>query len=219
MLPFAPHQFIALFGAYNDAVWPVQIIGYLLGIVMAGMVVRPSRAGSRIIGTGLASMWAWTGIAYHWLFFSALNEAAFLFGALFVLQGAGLFHNAVLRGRMDFGTSGRPTAWLGWALVIYAAVLYPLLGMWTGHRYPEIPMFGITPCPVTIFTFGLLLLTTTPVPRWMLVIPLFWSLVGGSAAILLGVAQDWLLLVSGIAVPVIVLRDRRRTSAPSVARV
>lgn len=219
MLPFAPNQFIALFGAYNDAVWPMQIFGYLLGIVMAGMVVRPSRAGSRIIGTGLALMWAWTGIAYHWLFFSALNEAAWLFGALFVLQGAGLFHAAVLRGRMDFGTTGGPTAWLGWALVIYAAVLYPLLGMWTGHRYPEIPMFGITPCPVTIFTFGLLLLTTAPVSRWLFVIPLFWSLVGGSAAVVLDVAQDWLLLMSGIAVPVIVLRDRRRTSAASAARV
>jgi hypothetical protein len=107
----------------------------------------------------------------------------------------------------------------GRALVIYAAVLYPLLGMWTGHRYPEIPMFGITPCPVTIFTFGLLLLTTAPVSRWLFVIPLFWSLVGGSAAVVLDVAQDWILLMSGIAVPVIVLRDRRRTSAASAARV
>lgn len=213
MLPFAPNEFIALFGAYNDAVWPVQIIGHLLGIVMAGLVVRPSRLGSRIIGVGLALMWTWTGIAYHWLFFSPLNEAALLFGALFVLQGAGLFHAAALRGHLEFGTSRRPTAWLGWALVIYAAVLYPLLGMWTGHRYPEIPMFGITPCPVAIFTYGLLLLTTAPVSRWLLVIPLFWSLVGGSAAILLGITQDWLLLISAIAVLAIVLRDRNHAAA------
>jgi hypothetical protein len=213
MLPFAPNEFIALFGAYNDAVWPVQIIGHLLGIVMAGLVLRPSRLGSRIIGVGLALMWTWTGIAYHWLFFSPLNEAALLFGALFVLQGAGLFHAAALRGHLEFGTSRRPTAWLGWALVMYAAVLYPLLGMWTGHRYPEIPMFGITPCPVAIFTFGLLLLTTAPVSRWLLVIPLFWSLVGGSAAILLGITQDWLLLISAIAVLAIVLRDRNHAAA------
>jgi hypothetical protein len=43
--------------------------------------------------------------------------------------------------------------------------------------------------------------------------------VGGSAAVVLDVAQDWILLMSGIAVPVIVLRDRRRTSAASAARV
>jgi hypothetical protein len=103
---------------------------------------------------------------------------------------------------------------LNWRwLVVYAAAVYPLLGMWTGHRYPEMPMFGITPCPVTIFTFGLLLFTTTPVSRWLLVIPLLWSPVGGSAAILLGVSQDWLLLLSGVAAPLIVLRDRNLAPA------
>ena len=79
----------------------------------------------------------------------------------------------------------------------YAAIAYPLIGVATGHRYPEMPMFGVTPCPVTIFTFGMLLLTMRPVPRWLLVIPFVWSLIGGSAAILLNVPQDWLLLVSG----------------------
>jgi uncharacterized protein DUF6064 len=49
--------------------------------------------------------------------------------------------------------------------------------MATGHRYPEMPMFGVTPCPVTIFTFGLLLLTVRPVPRSLFVIPFVWSAV------------------------------------------
>ena len=99
----------------------------------------------------------------------------------------------------------------------YAAILYPLIGLATGHHYPETPMFGVTPCPVTIFTFGLLLFTVRPVPRWLLVIPFIWSLIGGSAAILLNVPQDWLLLASGcIALPLIVLRDRQaRQNVPA----
>jgi Family of unknown function (DUF6064) len=44
-------------------------------------------------------------------------------------------------------------------LTIYAAALYPLLGLAMGHPSSELPMFGVTPCPVTIFTFGMLLLT------------------------------------------------------------
>lgn len=92
----------------------------------------------------------------------------------------------------------------------YAAVVYPLVGMWAGHRYPEMPMFGITPCPVTIFTFGVMLLAASPVPRWLLVIPFIWSLIGGSAAFLLGVPQDWLLLVSSVSVAAIVVRDQAR---------
>jgi hypothetical protein len=85
-------------------------------------------------------------------------------------------------------------------------------GMATGHNYPAVPIFGVTPCPVTIFTFGMLLLTIGPVPRWLLVIPVIWSLIGGSAAILLAVPQDWLLLVSGfVAVPLIAVRDYRNS--------
>jgi hypothetical protein len=77
-------------------------------------------------------------------------------------------------------------------------------------------MFGITPCPVTLFTLGLLLLTTAPVPAWLLVIPLLWAQVGGSAAFLLDIPQDWLLLFSGAAVPLTAWRNRHRP--PEVGR-
>lgn len=211
MLPFTREQFVAVFADYNPSVWPAQILAYLLGLGMVILLFRRSRAGDRAIGAGLAAMWAWTGIAYHWFYFSSINKAALVFGALFVLQGMILFFGAVLRDHLRFGSHAGPTAWLGWAFVVYAAVLYPLIGSWTGHQYPEIPTFGITPCPVTIFTFGLLMLTTAPVSRWVFVIPFVWSLIGGSAAFLLNVPQDWLLLASGfIAIPLIVLRDRSR---------
>jgi hypothetical protein len=60
-------------------------------------------------------------------------------------------------------------------------------------------MFGVTPCPVTIFTFGLLL-------------------VGGSAAVLLQVPQDWLLLVSGcVALPLILFRGRQKAQSVRIA--
>lgn len=58
-----------------------------------------------------------------------------------------------------------------------------------GGTYPALPMFGITPCPGTLFTFGVLLLSSARVPWWALMIPTVWSLVGGSAAFLLHVPQ------------------------------
>lgn len=96
---------------------------------------------------------------------------------------------------------------MGWTLIAYAAVLYPLIGLWSGHSLEEVPMFGITPCPVTIFTFGPLLLAR-PVAWWLLVIPFLWSLIGGSAAFLLEVPQDWVLALSGLAALWVGLRDR-----------
>ncbi|WP_051320710.1 DUF6064 family protein [Cupriavidus sp. amp6] len=209
MLPFSRDEFARVFVDYNLGVWPAQVVAYLLGGVAIAALVRHRRGTDRTISTILAAMWIWTGIGYHWLYFSAINKAAIVFGAAFVLQGI-LLGYAGLRGRLTFGSSSRPTAWLGWALLVYVVILYPLIGALAGHAYPAMPMFGITPCPVTLFTFGMLLLTVVSVPRWLLIVPFLWSLIGGSAAFLLGIPQDWPLVLSGaVTVALVVLRDRR----------
>jgi hypothetical protein len=217
MLPFTRDQFIAVFAAYNQAVWPVQLLAYLLGLVIVVLLLRPSPRRSRFIAAGLGVMWAWTGLVYHGVFFSTINTAALGFAALFVLQGVLLFHAAVNGSRLHFGVQAGWAGWLGGAFVLYAAIAYPLLGMWFGHRYPEMPMFGITPCPLTLFTFGILLLTTRRVPLWLLAVPLIWAVIGGSAAFLLGVPQDWPLLFGPVVVLVLVLRDRRTPAGVAAA--
>lgn len=199
MLPFTHAQFVEVFSRYNQSVWPAQAVAYLLGIAIVVAILAPWRSKGRFAAAVLALMWLWTGVAYHGLYFSAINPAAYLFGALFVVQGLLLLRHAVAAS-LVFGAPGPATRWLGWAFVAYAGVLYPLLGLWAGYGPGQLPMFGITPCPLTLFTFGVLLLATAPVPRALLVIPLAWSLVGGSAAALLHVPQDWLLLASSLCV-------------------
>jgi hypothetical protein len=217
MLPFTREQFLGVFAEYNTAVWPVQVVAYVLGLIVVVALLRPSLLGHRLAASALAAMWVWTGVAYHGLFFARINPVALAFGALFVVQGLLFVIAGVAGRRLVFGHSAGFASALGWALVAYAAVLYPLLGQSTGHAYPAQPMFGITPCPVTLFTFGVLLLTSAPVPRWLLIIPLAWSLVGGSAAFMLGVPQDWPLLFSGLTIVLLVLRDRRRAEAHAAA--
>jgi hypothetical protein len=53
---------------------------------------------------------------------------------------------------------------LGVALIAYAVVIYNALGYVLGHSWPNLPVFGVAPCPTTIFTFGMLLLATGPLP-------------------------------------------------------
>jgi hypothetical protein len=210
MLPFTPEQFLAVFVNYNNAIWPIQIAAYVLGGVAVALLFRRTREGDRVIAGTLALMWLWTGLGYHGFSFSVINKAAYLFAALFIVQGCYFLYAGVYRRQIRFGLRPDLAAGVGAAFIAYAAIVYPLIGVATGRHYPEMPMFGVTPCPVTIFTFGLLLLTVRPVPRLLFAIPFVWSLIGGSAAILLQVPQDWLLLVSGfIAVPLIVFRDRQ----------
>jgi len=140
-----------------------------------------------------------------------------VFAALFVAQGVYFGMAGVLQGRLSFGFRRNLRQGVGLLFVLYATLAYPMIGRFAGHAYDELPMFGVTPCPVTIFTFGLLLLAIRPLPGLALVIPLLWSLIGGSAAVLLGIPQDWLLLVSGLmSCWLIVLSERRaRLMAPS----
>jgi hypothetical protein len=100
-------------------------------------------------------------------------------------------------------------------------ILYPVLGAMAGHIYPASPVFGIMPCPTTIFTFGLLLWTERKVPGFLLVIPFLWALLGLSAAVTLGVHEDFGLPFAGlIAVPWLLRgeQERARTATVSPAR-
>ena len=197
MLPFTVEQFLAVFVSYNTTIWPAQIVAYLLGGLAFALVFRNGKWSDQTISAILATMWAFTGIGYHLTAFVAINKAAYGFGALFVIEAAALAYAGVWRHHLNFGFRADPASWAGIFFVVYATVFYPLIGIATGHHFPALPMFGVTPCPLTIFTFGMLLLTTSLPSGYLLAIPLLWSLIGGSAAILLRVPQDWLLLVSG----------------------
>jgi Family of unknown function (DUF6064) len=94
-------------------------------------------------------------------------------------------------------------------LMIYAMLIYPLIGTLLGHGYPRSPSFGVAPCPTTIFTFGLLLWTNARVPKIVLIIPFLWALLGFSAALSLGVREDLGLLLAGVlSVAMLLWRDR-----------
>lgn len=208
-LPFTHEQFIQVFAAYNTAVWPAQWVAYAIGLAAVGAASLRLGGARWIVPLALAVLWLWTGMAYHWMHFSAINRAAFAFGALFVLQ-AGLFVLLAFRGGLAWGRARGGAAALSWLLIAYALAGYPALGMALGQAYPAMPTFGITPCPVTIFTFGMLLQASRRVPRWLLFIPVTWAVIGGSAAVLLRVPQDWVLLLSALAVLPIVLAHRPR---------
>lgn len=214
MLPFTRDDFLANFAIYNEAIWPLQLLAFGLGAAALLTIFWRTALSDAIVTACLALMWLWTGVMYHGLYFSAISTPAYAFGAMFIVQSVLFMFAGLVQRNLRFGYRNGWEYWWGLALICYAAVIYPVIGLLTGHTYPHMPMFGVTPCPVTIFTFGCLLLTTARVPKWLLIIPFIWSLIGGSAAFLLGVVPDWLLLVSGmITIPLLIVRDKERSQS------
>jgi hypothetical protein len=215
-LPFTREQFFEQFAAYNLAVWPAQIALLALALAMAAAVLfRRDRAG-RFVSCGLAALWTWTAVAYHLAFFRHINPAAWLFAAIALVSAAAFAWRGAARGRLRFARASWLRALLGWSMLAYALVGYPLLGAEAGHVYPAAPTFGL-PCPTTLFTVGLLLLAERSLPRTLLLGPLAWSLIGGTAALALDVPQDFGLFVASAACLYLLLRrPSQRAWSPGV---
>ena len=208
MLPFSLEQFISVFADYNQAIWPMQIVAYGLGLAAVVSLARTGALANRMACFILAALWLWTGFAYHGLYFSRINAAATWFAIAFVIEGL-WFAWAGFRNSFFFEPRRNLATFAGVFLVAYALVVYALVNGLTGHHYPEMPTFGVTPCPLTLFTLGFLLLARMPHPWGLWLIPLLWSLIGGSAAFLLHVPSDWLLLFGGMGALGIALLARK----------
>ena len=102
----------------------------------------------------------------------------------------------VARPALGFSRDRSPRHAIAWTLIVYA-LLYPGLAWAGGLAYPRMPTFGV-PCPTTILTAGFLLMADPPLPVVVTVIPIAWTVVGGSAAFLLGVHADLILPVAGL---------------------
>ena len=212
-LPFTIEEFLQIFWDYNHAIWPMQIAGYALGIAALFFVYRRRRFSGRIVFFILSFYWLWMGIVYHLIFFSRINKAAYLFGGLFIVQGALFLLMGLLRPQISFLFRPNLYGLTGIIFVIYAMTIYPVLGYFLGHGYPQSPGFGVAPCPTTIFTFGLLLMTQQRFPKYILIIPFAWSIMGFFAALSLGIPEDIGLLVAGVLGTFLIFyRDGKRIS-------
>ncbi|MDT8283953.1 MAG: DUF6064 family protein, partial [Thermovirgaceae bacterium] len=192
------------------AIWPAQVAGYALGILAVFFVIFwKSRSGKTVSGV-LALFWIWIGVFYHIAHFSAINQAAFIFGVLFIIQGALFLGMAIRHPGLSFKVDRTGASLIGVIFVIYSMLVYSLIGISAGHSLSSSPIFAVAPCPTVIFTFGILLWSEKPVPAWLLVIPLLWSIIGTGAAISLQVPQDYGLGIAGVLGTFLILAKNRR---------
>lgn len=196
--PFTISDFLAVFAAYNAAIWPFHLVAYGLGLMVLTAVARPRPDAVRLAFAALAILWVFTGIGYHLMFFATINPIAPAFAAFFVLQGILLLASAIRPGDLRLELEHDLPSIAGLVTIAYALAIYPVLGIWAGHGLMAGPMFGVAPCPTTIFTLGVLMIARGTWVIWLSVIPIMWSLIGLAAAIQLGIPEDMAMPVAGM---------------------
>ena len=185
-----------------------MVVALWIATIAALMLVwrRPER-WSPMLSVFLGVLWLWNAAAYHAFLFTRINPAAWIFSALFAVQAV-LFLRAGHQKRPAYLSASGARQALGLVMAAYS-LAYPFLTMALGHDYPATPTFGL-PCPTTILTIGVLLTVQGRVPVSLSVVPILWGGIGGSAALLLEVQTDYVLLASGVLLLVaLVLRSSR----------
>ena len=194
-LPFTPDQFFSVFADYNEAFWFVVVALWFATIGALMLVWRQPERWSSMLSVFLGTLWLWTAGAYHAFLFTRINPAAWIFSALFAVQAV-LFFRSSQQGRPVYLSSTGARQAIGLALAAYS-LAYPFLTRALGHDYPATPTFGL-PCPTTILTIGVLLTVRGRVPVTLSAVPIVWGFIGGSAAALLQVQTDYVLLAGGV---------------------
>ncbi len=201
---------LTVFADYNLQIWPMQILAYTLGLLGLYLGFRKDPAFARMIPAILAFFWLWVGLIF-WLPSATQGfTLGYLFTVMFAIEGV-LFLLQMIKPQLAFGTYSKTHTILGTIFMLYALIGYLLLGLLIGHVYPRTPPFGLTPCPLIIYTFGLLLLVREKVPKILLAIPFFYAL-SGVLWITIGILEDFGLVLSGlVGVFVILRRDKQLT--------
>jgi hypothetical protein len=219
MLPFSPEVYLRLLEDYNSTIWPAQIIAAGLGCLALLLIFKPRQGSGRWIAALLAGAWVWTGAVYHVMYLAPLNWAAWISGALFVLQGGLLAWTGAWRRRLAFRLIHNWRGWIGLLFGGLALFALPIAGAVTDPGWSRVPVTGLASSPTTLFTLGLLLLVEGRVPIRLLLIPALWSFSAAATAWQLHLPQDLILPVAAIAAVGLAFAANRRLANQSARSI
>ena len=213
------NDFYSTLQSYNEAFWPIIVITFFLGVVVVYLAARKSDNSSKVIAAVLSFLWMWSGIVFFVIYYGPMNVEFlglvmpgvwYLGGVLFFIQGVLFLILGGVKSSLSFKLGGDWLPLVGALIIVYGMVIYPLVGFLTGYAYPRYPVFGIAPCPLTIFTLGLLQWSDRKLPIAITLIPFIWGLMGIMPVLALNVWADIGEISSAIiGFPLILYRNSR----------
>ena len=196
MFSFTIDDLLLIFQRFNLAVWPLQIIAYVLGFVAVFFAVKQTRYSMKIVLAILSFCWLWAGIVFCLMYWASSYPSAYGFGVLCIIQGS-LFLMSLFKSNLSDCPRTNLHLIMGVLFIVYAMAGYPIIGYLVGHVYPKSVPFGLAPCPTTVFTFGLFLLIRKKFPGYYLIVPFIVS-IASLLAVYKGVYEDIGLFLAGV---------------------
>ena len=196
MFSFTIDDLLLIFQRFNLAVWPLQIIAYVLGFVAVFFAVKQTRYSMKIVLAILSFCWLWAGIVFCLLYWATSYPSAYGFGVLCIIQGS-LFLMSMFKSNLSDCPRTNLHLIMGVLFIVYAMAGYPIIGYLVGHVYPKSVPFGLAPCPTAVFTFGLFLLIRKKFPGYYLIVPFIVS-IASLLAVYKGVYEDIGLFLAGV---------------------
>ena len=135
MLPFNVEDLLGVFETYNQAIWPMQVVAYVLGVVVVLLVVRKTAFSSRTIAGILSFLWLFSA-GFFTFALVPIYKPAYAFGALFIVQAA-IFLACAIKPQLSFAVGRDAYTVVGLLFIAFAMIGYPVLGTSSATASPS----------------------------------------------------------------------------------
>jgi hypothetical protein len=161
--------------AYNEAIFPTQIVLLVAAIVLTYFVFfKPGPKINRLMKVYLSLTFAWNGLVFFWIFGQEL-PGKFLGIPLFILLAI-LTAWDLRANKIELKIPEAAWQKVFTCFLVICSFLYPLIGYALGHSYPKACTFGAMPCPTTVFALALLAAAIPKVDKKIYILLLLWAL-------------------------------------------
>ena len=204
-------EFWHLIHRYDAAIFPVQFVFSAAAIVLLVFIVkRPSAKLNRWVNIFLMVCYLWIGVLFFLVYNAELSAQMRYFQPILMFIIAMLFGLDIFMKKSSFELPAAP--WergLVLSFLAYSIIGYPLIGWALGHPYLVqlsrsssiwVPIFGVYPCPTTVFSVTLVAAALPRGDRKVMIPLLFWALfsIMGPPVRNYGVYEDIGLFLAGV---------------------
>jgi hypothetical protein len=184
---FSADSYLRLFELNNTALWPLPPLMAAASLALPALTREASAKAEIMIALLLGLAWCLVAWGFLDQRYAQINTAASWFALAFAAEGLLLFVAAAMPGVTLSIKGWRCTTacYPGLALLLYALLCHPMIGILAGRSWRGVEIFGIAPDPTALGTLGILLMAHGLVPRLLSLLPLAWCLVSALTSIAL----------------------------------